>query len=154
MEIEKLQKSTVIRLRAVKKEHGLSIPQIIEMLDKKGCYLSEATIKRVFSDNYDPMSFRYRDTIAPLADVLLDVYSDDSGSDDVNALKSLIHDKNKMIDMLMIKNEEIKKDTEKRIAHLQKQIDRLEKNLDFREDVVKKKDEIIAALLNKYVLNT
>lgn len=152
MEIEKLQKSTVIRLRAVKKEHGLSIPQIIEMLDKKGCYLSEATIKRVFSDNYDPMSFRYRDTIAPLADVLLDVYSDDSGSDDVNALKSLIHDKNKMIDMLMIKNEELKKDTEKRISHLQKQIDRLEKNLDFREEVVKKKDEIIAALLNKYVL--
>lgn len=143
MEIEKLQKSTVIRLRAVKKEHGLSIPQIIEMLDKKGCYLSEATIKRVFSDNYDPMSFRYRDTIAPLADVLLDVYSDDSGSDDVNALKSLIHDK----------NDELKKDTEKRIAHLQKQIDRLEKNLDFREEVVKKKDEIIAALLNKYVLN-
>ena len=152
MEIEKLQKSTVERLRQVKKEHGLSTSQIIEMLDKKSYFVSEATVKRVFSEKSDPLSFRYRDTIAPLADALLDVYSDKSNTEDIAALKALIHDKNKMIDMLMIKNEELKLDTEKRINHLQKQIDRLEKNLDFRENVVLKKDEIIAALLNKYVL--
>lgn len=151
MEVEKLQKSTVERLRNVKKENGLTIASICDMLDKKGCFISEATLKRVFSDNYDPLSFRYRDTIAPLADVLLDLYDDKSGSEDIAALKAMIHDKNKMIDMLLVKNEEQKKDFEKRIAHLQKQIDSLEKHLEFRDRVVSRKDEVIEKLINKLV---
>ena len=151
MEIEKLQKSTVERLRSVKKEHGLTLSQISDMLDKKGYFLSEATVKRVFSENHDPLSFRYRDTIAPLADVLLDLYTDKSNSEDICALKAMIHDKNKMIDMLIIKNEEQKKDFEKRITHLQKQIESLEKHLDFRERVITRKDEVIEKLINKMV---
>lgn len=151
MEVEKLQKSTVERLRNVKKENGLTIASICEMLDKKGCFISEATLKRVFSDNYDPMSFRYRDTIAPLADVLLDVYDDKSSSEDVKALKAMIHDKNKMIDMLLVKNEELKKDCDKRISHLQRQVEKLEQHLDFRERVIQRKDEVIERLLNNVI---
>ena len=151
MEITKLQTTTVNRLRAVRKEHGLTIPQICEMLDAKGYFLSEATVKRVFSDNYDPASFRYRDTLAPLADVLLDIYSDKSDSNDVFALKAMIHDKNKMIDMLVVKNEDLKTDYEKRINHLQKQIEKLEQHLDFRERVIERKDSVIEKLLNKVI---
>lgn len=149
MEIEKLQKKTVERLRSVRKEHGLTIAEICERLDTKGYFLSETTVKRVFSENHDSMSFRYRDTIAPLADVLLDLYDDKSNTDDIAALKAMIHDKNKMIDMLIVKNEDLKKDFEKRISHLQNHIARLEKNLDFRENVVNRKDEVIECLLNK-----
>lgn len=152
MELEKLQRDTVERIRKAKKDHGLTISAICDLLDKKGYFISEATVKRVFSEKNDALSFRYRDTIAPLADALLEVYNDKSNTEDIAALKSMIHDKNKMIDLLFFKNEELKADTEKRIEHLQKQINRLEKNLDFREEVVKKKDEIISALLNKYVL--
>ena len=151
MEIEKLQKATVERLRNVRKEHGLTIPQICEMLDTKGYFLSEATIKRVFSENHDPLSFRYRDTLAPLADVLLDLYSDKSNSEDISALKAMIHDKNKMIDMLIVKNEDLKADYERRINHLQKQIDKLEQHLDFRERVIERKDSVIEKLLNKVI---
>lgn len=151
MEIEKLQKTTVERLRNVRKEHGLTIPQICEMLDAKGYFLSEATVKRVFSDNHDPLSFRYRDTLAPLADVLLDLYSDKSSSEDVAILKAMIHDKNKMIDMLVVKNEDLKADYEKRINHLQKQIDKLEQHLDFRERIIERKDSVIEKLLNKVI---
>lgn len=148
MEIEKLQRSTVERLRNVRKEHGLTIPQICEMLDKKGCFISEATVKRVFSENHDPTTFRYRDTLAPLADVLLDIYDDKSGSEDVAALKAMIHDKNKMIDMLLVKNEEQKNDLERRISHLKKQVERLEGNLDFREKMIERKDSVIEQLLS------
>ena len=151
MEIEKLQKTTVERLRNIRKEHGLTIPQICEMLDAKGYFLSEATVKRVFSENHDPLSFRYRDTLAPLADVLLDLYSDKSNSEDISALKAMIHDKNKMIDMLIIKNEDLKADYERRINHLQKQIDKLEQHLDFRERVIERKDSVIEKLLNKVI---
>ena len=151
MEIEKLQKTTVERLRTVRKEHGLTIPQVCEMLDAKGYFLSEATVKRVFSENHDPLSFRYRDTLAPLADVLLDLYGDKSNSEDVATLKAMIHDKNKMIDMLVVKSEDLKADYEKRINHLQRQIDKLEQHLDFRERIIERKDIVIEKLLNKVI---
>lgn len=149
MEVNSLRKDTVERLRKVKKEQALTVANILEMLEKAGYYLSEATVKRVFSENADPNSFKYRDTIAPLADVLLDFYNDQSGTADVEALKSLIRDKNMTINILIARDEERKLDYEKRIAHLNKQIERLEKNLDFREDVVNRKDEVIEGLLNK-----
>lgn len=151
MEINTLKKDTVERLRKVKKEQGLTVPNIIEMLEKRGCYLSEATVKRVFSENADPNSFKYRDTIMPLADVLLDFYCDQSGTDEVEALKAMIRDKNMTINILVAKNEELRSDFDRRIAHLQKQIENLEKHLEFREKVVERKDAVIEKLLNKMI---
>ena len=149
MEVSTLKKDTVERIRKVRKERELTIQEILNMLEEKNYFLSEATLKRVFSDNSDPASFKYRDTIVPLADVLLDFYEDQSGTNEVEALKSLIRDKNMTISILIAKNDELRTDFEKRIAHLQKQIDRLEKNLDFREGVVQRKDEVIEKLMNK-----
>jgi Mg2+ and Co2+ transporter CorA len=129
----------------------MTISDILDLLEKKNYFLSEATLKRVFSENNDPSSFKYRDTIVPLADVLLDFYEDQSGTEELTALKSMIRDKNMTISILIAKNEEIRADFEKRIAHLQKQIDRLEKNLDFREKVVEQKDKVIEKLINKVI---
>ena len=151
MEIEKLKRDTVERLRKVKKDNGLTIAQIMEMLEDKNCFISEATIKRIFSENNDPRSFKYQSTIAPLADVLLDLYSDNSGSEDVATLKALIHDKNEMISILVMKNDEMRADFEKRIAHLQKQLETMEEHLMFREKQIDKKDEIISKLLSKVI---
>lgn len=149
MEIEEIKKSTVLKLREVKKQRDLTISNIMDMLETKGKYLSEGTIKRLFSDNSDPESFKYRDTIAPLADVLLDLYSDKSGTEDVEALKAMIHDKNKTINILIARDEERKADYERRIAHLQKQIDKLEEHLDFRERVIERKDDVIEKLITR-----
>lgn len=149
MEIEEIKKSTVQKLRQVKKERDLTISNIMDMLESKSKYLSEGTVKRLFSDSSDPTSFKYRDTIAPLADVLLDLYSDKSGSDDVGALKALIHDKNKTISILIARDEERKLDYERRISHLQKQINKLEEHLDFRERVIERKDAVIEKLITR-----
>lgn len=138
MEIDELKKQTIRRLRETKKEHDLTISNIMDMLEKKGCYVSEATVKRLFSENSDPSSFKYRDTIAPLADVLLDLYSDKSGSEDIAALKAMIHDKNKMINILIAKNEEQKADYDRRVNHLQKQLEKYDEHLMFREKIIEK----------------
>lgn len=151
MEIDKLKRVTVERLRKVKKDNGLTVSGIMDMLEKKNYFISEATLKRVFSENNDPKSFKYQSTLAPLADVLLDMYIDDSGIEDVSALKTMIHDKNEMISILVVKNEEIRADYEKRIAHLQKQLATMEEHLLFREKQIDKKDEIISKLLSKVV---
>ena len=154
MEVSTLKKDTVERLRKVKKEQALTIPNILDMLEKKGYYLSEATVKRVFSENADADSFKYRDTIVPLADVLLDFYNDQSGTNELEALKAMIRDKNMTISILVAKNEELRADFEKRVMHLQKQIERLEKNLDFREKVVERKDAVIERLISKILGET
>lgn len=89
MEMEKVKKDTIDRLRKVKADNGLTISGIMEMLEEKGTYISESTVKRMFSENADAMSFKYS-TIAPVADALLDLYKDDSGLDDVEALRAII----------------------------------------------------------------
>ena len=152
MEIEKLQKSTVERLRTVRKEHGLTISEICDMLDTKGYFLSEATVKRVFSEGSEDFNFRYQDSIAPLADVLLDLYGDTSGLDEVAALKQIIHDKNQTIEFMMIKFEEQKAFYEKNVAHLKGQIHRLNERLDIRERSIERKDAIMEKLLNAYLI--
>ncbi len=151
MEIQEVKKKTVARLRMVKKEKDLTISKIMDMLEANGCYISEGTVKRVFSENADPVSFKYHDTIAPLADVLLDMYSDRSGSEDVAALKAMIHDKNKTINILIARDEERRIEYDKRLTHLQRQIEKLEQHLDFREKVIQRKDEVIERLLNKVI---
>ena len=151
MEIEEIKKKTVARLREVKKQHDLTIPKIMDMLEAKGCFVSEPTVKRLFLENSDPVSFKYRDTIAPLADAILDMYSDKSGSEDVEALKAMLHDKNKMINILIARDEERKADYDKRIEHLQKQINKLDEHLMFRERVIERKDEVIERLLKKVI---
>lgn len=148
MEIEAMKKQTIERLKRVKKEQELSISQIMDMLNSKGYYLSEPTLKKVFSENSDTYNFKYRDTIAPLADVLLDLYGDATDESTSDEVKHLIREKNKMIEILLYKNEEQKADYEKRIAHLKKQVERLEGNLDFREKMIDRKDETISKLLD------
>lgn len=145
MEIEAMKKQTIERLKAVKREQELSINAIMDMLSTKGHFISEPTLKKVFSDNSDNYNFKYRDTIAPLADVLLDLYSED----DDDRMKLLIREKNKLIEILIHKNEEQKSDFERRIAHLKNQVSRLESNLDFREKVIDRKDEVIEKLLDR-----
>lgn len=149
MEIEALKRQTIERLKRVKKEQELSYSAILDMLSMKGYYLSEPTLKKVFSENSDSYNFKYRDTIAPLADVLLDLYGEAAGSEQSDEIKHLIREKNKMIEILLYKNEEQKSDYERRIAHLKKQVERLEGNLDFREKMIDRKDAVIEKLFDR-----
>ena len=137
MEIEKAKKDVVARLRKVKADYGLTINVIMEKLEDNGAYLSESTVKRIFSDNADPHSFKYS-TLVSVADVLLDLYKDDSGLDDVEALKAIIKEKNRTIAVLIGRDEERKAEYDKRVNHLQKQIERLDEHLMFREEIINK----------------
>ena len=128
MEVEKLKKTTIERLKRVK------------------------AVKRVFSEGSEDFNFRYQDSIAPLADVLLDLYGDTSGLDDIMALKQIIHDKNQTIEFMMIKFEEQKAFYDKNVAHLKGQIHRLNERLDVRERSIERKDAIMEKLLNAYLL--
>ena len=91
MEIEKLKRKTIHRLKQIKSEQGLTVPKIMDLLEERGQFVSEATIKRVFADGSEEQNFRYQDSIAPIADVLLDIYGDTSNLDDTDSLRQIIN---------------------------------------------------------------
>lgn len=156
MELEKMKRKTIRRLKEIKTEQGLSISQIMELMEKQGKYVSEATLKKVFADGSEERTFRYQDSIAPVADVLLDIYGDTSGIDDIESLRHIIREKNKLIELLVIKVEEQTEDAknrekiyddrksayEKTIASQELQISRLHEQVD-------RKDIMIERLLNE-----
>lgn len=166
MEIEKLKRNTITRLKSVKKEQGLTIPQIMNMLEQSGEFVSEATVKKIFQDGSEEKNFRYQDSVAPLANVLLDEYGADGNSDDLEGLRQIIREKNRMIESLMIKLEEQKDIYAKRdamykerqgiyehhIARIEAEIDRLNEHLSGCERRIERKDIVLERLLNAYLI--
>lgn len=152
MEIEKMKRRTIHRLKEIKAEQGLSIPKIMEMLEARGQFVSEPTLKKIFQDGSEEKNFRYQDTIMPVADVLLDIYGDKSGLDDAESLRNIIREKNKFIELLMMKleeqaaehkqKEEMYKDRkaiyEKQIEQIGGQIARYEKAIDRKDDLIER----------------
>lgn len=160
MEIEKMKRRTIHRLKEIKNEQGLSISQIMKMMEERGQFVSEATLKKIFQDGSEEKNFRYQDTIMPVADVLLDLYGDKSGIDDCEALRHIIREKNKLIEMLMMKLEEqAKAHAEKEIVYadrkaaFEKQIQHLEAQIARYEKAIDKKDDLIERLLNATIQN-
>lgn len=158
MELEKLKRKTIKRLKQIKSEQGLSIPQIIELMEKQGKFVSEATLKKVFADGSEEKTFRYQDSIAPIADVLLDIYGDTSGMDDVESLRHFIKEKNKLIELLMIKVEEKDEEAKKheklyedRKAAFEKTIESLELQVHRLHEQVDRKDAMIEKLLDSFL---
>ena len=155
MEIEKMKRRTIHRLKEIKNEQGLSISQIMKMMEERGQFVSEPTLKKIFADGSEEKNFRYQDTIMPVADVLLDLYGDKSCIDDCEALRHIIREKNKLIEMLMLKLEEqAKAHAEKEVVYadrkeaFEKQIQHLEAQIARYEKAIDKKDDLIERLLN------
>ena len=151
MEIEKMKRRTIHRLKQIKSEQGLSIPKIMDLMEERGQFVSEATIKRVFADGSEDQNFRYQDSIAPIADVLLDLYGEDSGTEDAESLRRIIREKNKLIEFLMMKLDEKEKEFEDRKALYEERKSNYEKTISRFEIQVSRKDELIERLLNKYL---
>lgn len=155
MELEKLKRKQIKRLKQIKQEQGLSIPQIMDIMEKQGKFVSEGTLKKVFADGSEDKPFRYQDSIAPVADVLLDIYGDTSGLDDVESLRQIIREKNKLIEMLGIKVEEKDEEAKKheklyedRKAAFEKTIESLELQVNRLHEQVDRKDLMLEKLVN------
>lgn len=151
MELEKLKKSTIIKLKKIKQEQNLSIKKIMDLLEDQGQFVSEGTLKKIFAEGSEEKSFRYQDTLAPLADVLLDIYGDQSEVNDVTTLKRIIREKNKQIEFLMVKMEEQKEIYAERKAMYERRIEDLNAQLKRLDISVEKKDKMLEQLMDKYL---
>lgn len=158
----------IIQLKEVREEKGLSYNDILSLMEKNGDYLSKSTISRVFSDGSEEMSFRYEETIRPLAKVLLDIETiEDDDNLDTRAMKSLLKYKIQRIeelekqvekldcDIVKIKlsnHEKMEAEREvynRRVEFLKGQIELKDKRMDQLLEAIFTKDKLYNELLEK-----
>lgn len=158
----------IIQLKEVREEKGLSYTDILSLMEKNGDYLSKSTISRVFSEGSEELSFRYEETIRPLAKVLLDIETiEDDDTLDTRAMKSLLKYKIQRIEELERQLEKLECDIVKlklsnhekmeaerevynrRVDFLKSQIDLKDKRMDQLLEAVFQKDRLYNELLEK-----
>ena len=146
-------KDLIIKLKAVKEEKGLSLNKIADLVEANGDFISRSSIQRVFADGSEESSFRYEDTIRPIAKALLDIETiEEDDSLDTATLKALLKYKIQRIE-----------DLENQLEHLQAALDNeklkrhekvddirkeYEKKLDFLKDQITLKDKRLDLLLD------
>ena len=86
-------KDIILQLKQVKEEKNLSLGRIYELIQNNGDSVSKSTLSRVFSEGSEDVSysFKYEDTIRPIAKAVLDMENiEDTDDMDIKALKTLL----------------------------------------------------------------
>ena len=133
------------QLKDVKARNEITYPRIMERMEKNGKFVSLTTLRRVFADGSEnnANSFSYENTLLPIAEALLEVEDvpTDANSPyakEIDGLKAVIHVQNEEIARL----HEMKEHLESRITFLIEQIEKKDRRMD-------EKDEMIHKLMEK-----
>lgn len=133
------------QLKEAKERDEITYPRLIDMIEAKGNYVSLTTLRRVFAEGSEAnaQSFNYETTLMPIAEALLsveDVPTSEANpyATEIDGLKAVIHVQNEEIARL----HELKEHLENRISFLLEQIERKDRRMD-------EKDEIIRRLMDK-----
>lgn len=146
-------KELIMKLKEVKEERGLSLNEIVGMVEKNGDYVSRSSIQRVFSEGSEMQSFRYEETIRPIAKALLDMEEiEETDSMDTQAMKALLKYKIQRIEELerQIEQLELSLSKEKVKYHekLDKERERFNNSIEFLKRQVAMKDRRMDILLD------
>ena len=145
-------KEIILKLKEVREEKGLSYGDILELMEKNGDFISKSTLSRLFAEGSEDGSFKYEETIRPIAKALLDIETIEETDDmDVQAMKSLLKYKMQLIEDLEQKVEDLNIElTKEKLKHHEK-IDKeranFQKSLDFCREQIALKDNRIDQLL-------
>lgn len=146
-------KEIILKLKEVREEKGLSYGDILDIMEKQGDFVSKSTLSRLFAEGSEECSFKYEETIRPIAKALLDIETiEDTDNMDVQAMKSLLKYKIQLIEDLERKNEELSnnlaKEKLKYHEKLDKERENFQKSLDFCREQIALKDRRIDHLLD------
>ena len=145
-------KDIILKLKEVREEKGLSYSDILDLMEKNNDFLSKSTISRVFSEGSEDLSFRYEETIRPIAKALLDIETiEEDDNMDTKAMKSLLKYKIQRIEELEQEIEHLKTQADKeRIKYHEKmdeERERWNRSIDFLKEQVAYKDKRMDLLL-------
>lgn len=115
----------ILRLKEVRAEKNLSYSDILELMEKNGDYLSKSTMSRVFQEGSENLSFRYEETIRPIAKALLDIETiEEDDNLNVQTMKALLKYKIQRIEELEQQIEQMKATFEKERAKMHERSER------------------------------
>ena len=145
-------KELIIELKEVRDKKKLSFADIMKLMEKNGDYLSKSTLSRIFAEGSEESSFKYEETIRPIAKALLDIETIEDDDDmDVRAMKSLLKYKIERIEDLECQLEKaeaaLAKEKVKYHEKLEKERERHKASIDFLKDQISLKDKRMDQLL-------
>lgn len=140
MELTRSQE-LIRQLKEIKQKNEITYPRIMERMEKNGKFVSLTTLRRVFADNSESnaQTFSYENTLLPIAEALLNVEdlptpADSPHAKEIDALKAVIHVQNEEISRL----HELKEHLESRITFLLEQIDKKDRRMDEKDEMIKR----------------
>ena len=144
----------ITKLKKVREEEGISYQRIVELVEQNGGYVSLSTVKRVFSEGSESYGFQYENTLKPIADAVLGIYSpsaDGATADEADAMKAIIDYKSEKIAELTAQLERVEESYRRRLDFLKDQIALKDTRIDRRDamierllDVVLRREEVSA----------
>lgn len=146
-------KEIILKLKEVREEKGLSYGDILELMEKNGDFISKSTLSRLFAEGSEDSSFKYEETIRPVAKALLDIETiEETDNMDTQAMKSLLKYKMNLIEDLEKKvevlNNDLTKEKLKYHEKLDKERENYQKRIDFCREQIALKDKRIDQLLD------
>ena len=145
-------KDIILKLKDIREEKGFSLNDIVNLIEKNGDIVSRSSVQRVFADGSEDVSFRYEETIRPIAKALLDIETIEADDNmDIQAMKMLLRYKIQKIEELESQVRQLESDLnkEKLKYHekLDKERERSNRSIDFLKDQVALKDKRMDILL-------
>ena len=149
-------REVILTLKEVRKEKNLSFDKILDLMRENDQYLSKSTLSRVFADGSEDKSFRYEETLRPIANALLDIETIEKDDDiDTQAYKSILKLKKDLIEEYAEQNAKLKEELEtiknreklKYTEKLEKETKHFNDSLTFMTHQIALKDQRIDALL-------
>ena len=143
----------ILKLKQFKDEKGLSYGDILDLMEKNGDFVSKSTLSRVFQDgSEDSNSFRYEETIRPIAKALLDIETiEQDDTLDVQAMKSLLQYKIQRIEQLEQEIERLEAQYNKELVKMHEKMEQERltwaKSIEFLKEQISYKDQRMDLLL-------
>lgn len=150
-------REVIITLKEVREEKKLSFDKILDLMKENGDFLSKSTLSRVFAEGSENKTFRYEDTIRPIAKALLDIETIEADDDTdtrgyktiINFKKELLFEYEKQIEQLKNEIDEVsKREKAKYHEKMEQETATFQKNITFLNNQIDLKDHRIDHLLD------
>ena len=138
----------ISKLKKVREENGLSYQRIVELVEKNGDYVSLSTVKRVFEDGSEAYGFQFENTLKPIANAVLGIYSETDivSASEIDALKAVIAYKSDRITELESRLERTEESYRRRLDFLKEQISLKDTRIDRRDAMI---ERLLGVILDK-----
>lgn len=129
------------QLKEIKAANEITYPRILDRMERNGKVVSLTTLRRVFADGSEKNaeSFSYENTLLPIAEALLEpedvpTLADSPYAKEIDGLKAVLHVQNEEIARL----HEMKEHLEGRITFLLEQIEKKDRRMDEKDEIIRK----------------